>query len=89
MDRDQSCDYGLDGCGTGVRFPEGATNLLLLHSVQTGSGAHPMFYVQEMWILRQCQLWLGTVRLCRVGGVNEGGSGCSISGFTWRRGNYS
>jgi hypothetical protein len=35
---DISTGYGLDG----VRFPAGASEFYFLHSVQTGSGVHPM-----------------------------------------------
>jgi hypothetical protein len=34
--------YGLDDPGILIRFPAEATELSLLHIVQTGSGAHPM-----------------------------------------------
>jgi hypothetical protein len=33
--------YELDDPGIGIRFPTEATELSLLHSVQTGSGTHP------------------------------------------------
>jgi hypothetical protein len=37
-------DYGLDDRGSRVRFPAGAGNFSLHHSVQKGSGAHPASY---------------------------------------------
>jgi hypothetical protein len=37
-------DYGLDDRGSMVRFPLGAGNFSLHHSVQNGSGAHPVSY---------------------------------------------
>jgi hypothetical protein len=36
--------YGLDDRGSRVRFPVGAGNFSLHHSVQNGSGAHPASY---------------------------------------------
>jgi hypothetical protein len=36
--------FGLDDWGSRVRFPVGAGNFSLHHSVQTGSGAHPASY---------------------------------------------
>jgi hypothetical protein len=36
--------YGLDDQGSRVRFPAGAGNFSLRHSVQHGSGAHPASY---------------------------------------------
>jgi hypothetical protein len=36
--------YGLDGRGSGVRFPSGAGNFSLHHRVQKDSGAHPASY---------------------------------------------
>jgi hypothetical protein len=36
--------YRLDDRGSRVRFPEGAGNFFLHHSVQNGSGAHPASY---------------------------------------------
>jgi hypothetical protein len=36
--------YGLDDRGYGIRFPAGAGNFSLSHSVQNGSGAHPASY---------------------------------------------
>jgi hypothetical protein len=36
--------YALDGRGTGIRFLEGARDISLLNSVQTGSGAHQAPY---------------------------------------------
>jgi hypothetical protein len=36
--------YGLDDRGSRVRFPAGAGNFSLHHSVQNGSGAHPASY---------------------------------------------
>jgi hypothetical protein len=36
--------YGLDDWGSKVRFPAGAGNFSLQHSVQNGSGAHPASY---------------------------------------------
>jgi hypothetical protein len=33
--------HGLKDWGIGIRFPAGARHFSLLHSVQTGSGAHP------------------------------------------------
>jgi hypothetical protein len=36
--------YGLDDRGSRVRFPEGAWNFSLHHSVQNGSGAHLASY---------------------------------------------
>jgi hypothetical protein len=35
--------YGLDDCGSRVRFPTGAGNFSL-HRIQNGSGAHPASY---------------------------------------------
>jgi hypothetical protein len=40
MSRDTSVGIAV-GCTTGVRFPAGATDFSVLHSVQTGSGANP------------------------------------------------
>jgi hypothetical protein len=37
-------DDGLNNRMIGVRFPAGAGNFSLLHSVQTGSGVHPASY---------------------------------------------
>jgi hypothetical protein len=37
--------YGLDGWGVGVRVPVGS-RIFLLHVAQTGSGAHPAFYLK-------------------------------------------
>jgi hypothetical protein len=36
--------FGLDDLGSRVRFPAGAGNFSLHHSVQNGSGAHPASY---------------------------------------------
>jgi hypothetical protein len=36
--------YGLDDWGSRVRFPAGAGNFSLHHSVQNGSGAHSVSY---------------------------------------------
>jgi hypothetical protein len=36
--------YGLDDRGSRVRFPAGAGNFSLHHSVQNGPGAHPASY---------------------------------------------
>jgi hypothetical protein len=36
--------YELDDRGSGVRLPVEAGNFSRLHSVQTGSGAHPASY---------------------------------------------
>jgi hypothetical protein len=36
--------YGLDDRGSKVRFPAGAGNFSLHHSVQNGSKAHPASY---------------------------------------------
>jgi hypothetical protein len=36
--------YGLNDRGSRVRFPAGAGNFSLHHSVQNGSGAHPASY---------------------------------------------
>jgi hypothetical protein len=36
--------YGLDDRGSRVRFPAGAGNFSLHHSVQNGSGTHPASY---------------------------------------------
>jgi hypothetical protein len=36
--------YKIGGRGIGVRFPASARDFSLLHSVQTGSGAHPASY---------------------------------------------
>jgi hypothetical protein len=36
--------YGLDDRGSGVRFPAGAGNFSLNHSVQNGCGDHPASY---------------------------------------------
>jgi hypothetical protein len=36
--------YELENRGTGIRFPAGARDFSVLHSVQTGSGAHPSSY---------------------------------------------
>jgi hypothetical protein len=41
--------YGLDG---GVQFPAGAMNFSLLHSVETGSGAHPASRSELIILLR-------------------------------------
>jgi hypothetical protein len=38
--------YGLDDQGSRVRFPAGAGNFSLHHSVQNGSGAHPASYLR-------------------------------------------
>jgi hypothetical protein len=35
------------GCTAGIRFPAGASDNSLLHSVQTGSGAHPATYLMD------------------------------------------
>jgi hypothetical protein len=40
----QSVLWQAMGWVTGVRFSAGARDLSLLHSVQTGSGAHPISY---------------------------------------------
>jgi hypothetical protein len=47
--------YGLDCRGNGFRFPAEARDISLLHSVQTGSGAHPASHpmgtgVPSSWI---------------------------------------
>jgi hypothetical protein len=39
-----SLGYGLDDGDSRVRFPEGAGNFSLHHSVQNGFGAHPASY---------------------------------------------
>jgi hypothetical protein len=39
--------YGLDEQGSGIRFPVGAGNFLLLHRIQTSSGAQPPI----QWVL--------------------------------------
>jgi hypothetical protein len=39
--------YGLDDRGCGVRFPAGAGNFSLHHSVQNGSGSHPASYLMD------------------------------------------
>jgi len=31
------------------RIPAGAGNVSLRHRVQTGSGAHPVFYLMDTW----------------------------------------
>jgi hypothetical protein len=36
--------YGLDDRGSRIRFPVGAGNFSLRHSVQNGSGTHPASY---------------------------------------------
>jgi hypothetical protein len=41
--------YGLDDRGIGVRFPAGERDLFLLHSVQTGSDAHPASSAMGTW----------------------------------------
>jgi hypothetical protein len=41
--------YGMDGRGIGVKSPAGAREFSLLHSVQTGSGAHPASYPNGTW----------------------------------------
>jgi hypothetical protein len=40
--------YGLDDRGSRVRFPVGAGNFSLHHSVQNGSAAHPASYPMGM-----------------------------------------
>jgi hypothetical protein len=40
----QSIQRWATGCTAGVRFPTWARHFSLLHSVQTGSGAHPASY---------------------------------------------
>jgi hypothetical protein len=42
--------YGPDGRGIGVRFATGERELFIVHSVQTGSGAHPAYTIQ--WVPR-------------------------------------
>jgi hypothetical protein len=39
----KATSYGLDGLGTGVRFPAGARDFFL-HIVQTDAGAYPAVY---------------------------------------------
>jgi hypothetical protein len=39
--------YGLDDRGSRVRFPAGAGNSFLNHSVQNGSRAHPASYPMD------------------------------------------
>jgi hypothetical protein len=38
------------GWTAGVRFPAEARNFSLLHSVQTGSGAHPASCLTDTWV---------------------------------------
>jgi hypothetical protein len=38
--------YGIDDRGTGVVLSAEAIKVFVLHSVQTGSGAHPKIYLQ-------------------------------------------
>jgi hypothetical protein len=53
MSRDSSVGialgYGLDHRDSRVRFPAGAGNFSLHHSVQNGSGAHPASYPMGTW----------------------------------------
>jgi hypothetical protein len=39
--------YGLGSWDSGIRFPFGAGNFSLFHSVQTSSGAHPASYPMD------------------------------------------
>jgi hypothetical protein len=42
--REEALGYGLDDRGSRVRFPAGAGNFSLHHSVQNGSGTQPASY---------------------------------------------
>jgi hypothetical protein len=51
--------YGLDDLGSRVRFPAGAGNFSLHHSVQNGSEAHPASYPMDTRALTLRAKWSG------------------------------
>jgi hypothetical protein len=48
--------YGLDDQGPRVRFPAGAGNFSLHHSVQNGSGAHPVHPLPQYAFMEWCSI---------------------------------